>query len=398
MGKPTQNSAMSRFIPGNELTLLCNGAQYFPALISAIDRARAAVFLETYIFSADTTGFAVAAALSAAARRGVSVHVLIDGYGSKAYADVPLLSGMRAAGVHVAQYRPDLFRNVWRRTRLRRLHRKLVVIDGEVGFIGGINVIDDLHTPRHTPPRVDFAVRVRGPVLGQMVLATARLWNIARLSSPGERLPRADAVEAATRPAGERIAKVEVRDNFRNRNSIEYAYLAAIRSAQSQVTLANAYFLPGQRFRREMVDAAKRGVRVRLLVQARTEYALLNWASRALYGQLLGGGVEIYEYTHSFLHAKVASIDDAWATVGSSNIDPFSLLLAREANIVVRDEAFARELRERIDALIELGANNLAQDTWSERSLATRALHWVTYGFVRAMVAFFAFGARDYRT
>jgi cardiolipin synthase A/B len=389
---------MSRFIPGNELTLLCNGAQYFPALISAIDRARAAVFVETYIFSADTTGYAVAAALSAAARRGVAVHVLIDGYGSKAYADEPLLEGLRSAGVQVALYRPDVFRNVWRRTRLRRQHRKLVVIDGSVGFIGGINIIDDLHTPKHTPPRVDFAVCVRGPVLAQMVAATARLWNIVRVSDPRLRLPRAEAVDAITQNAGDVIAKVEVRDNFRNRNSIEYAYLAAIRSAQTNVTLANAYFLPGQRFRRALVNAAKRGVRVRLLVQARTEYALLNWASRALYGQLLAGGVEIYEYTHSFLHAKVGSVDDAWATVGSSNIDPFSLLLAREANIVVRNEAFATSLHDEIDQLITRGAQRIAPNAWSERSLATRALHWVTYGLVRAMVAFFAFGARDYRT
>ena len=389
---------MSRFIPGNAVTLLCNGAQYFPALIVAIDRARSSIFLETYIFAADTTGFAVATALSAAARRGVAVHVLMDGYGSKAYADDALLAGMRAAGVRLALYRPDVFRNVWRRTRLRRLHRKLVVIDGETGFIGGINVIDDLHTPRHTPPRIDFAVSVKGPVLVQMVSATSRLWNIVRLSSPTERLPAATVVAASPEPAGELLAKVEVRDNFRNRNSIEYAYLAAIRTAQSEVTLANAYFLPGQRFRREMVDAAKRGVRVRLLVQARTEYALLNWASRALYGQLLGAGVEIYEYTHSFLHAKVGSVDDVWATVGSSNIDPFSLLLAREANIVVRDATFARRLREEVDVLISKGATQLAQNTWSERSLATRALHWTTYGLVRAMVAFFAFGARDYRT
>jgi cardiolipin synthase A/B len=389
---------MSRFIPGNHLTLLCNGAQYFPALISAIDHAKTAIFLETYIFSADTTGYAVATALSAAARRGVAVQVLMDGYGSKAYSDEPLLNGMRAAGVRIALYRPDLFRNVWKRTRLRRLHRKLVVIDGTIGFIGGINVIDDLHTPKHTPPRIDFAVRVTGPVLGQMVAATSRLWNIVRVSNPTDRLPRAEPMETAAIATGEILAKVEVRDNFRNRNSIEYAYLAAIRNAQSHVTLANAYFLPGQRFRRELVAAAARGVRVRLLVQARTEYALLNWAGRALYGQLLGGGVEIYEYTHSFLHAKVASVDDGWATVGSSNIDPFSLLLAREANIVVRDQGFAMELRNEVEALIEKGATQLAQDKWSERSLAIRALHWTTYGFVRAMVAFFAFGARDYRT
>jgi cardiolipin synthase A/B len=388
---------MPRYLNGNEITLLRNGAEFFPAIIAAIDRARASIFLESYIFASDVTGVAVAAALSAAARRGVAVHVLIDGYGTKHYTDDDAVQDMRTANVMVSFYRPDVFRNIWSRTRLRRLHRKLLVIDGEVGFIGGINIIDDLHTPRHTPPRIDFAVRVRGPVLQPMIAATARLWNVTRFANPRQGLSTAETVEWNGYRGGHSIAKFVVRDNLANRRDIERAYLAAIRTARGDVLIANAYFFPGIRFRRALVRTAKRGIRVRVLVQARTEYAMMNLATKALYGQLLAGGVEIYEYNTSFLHAKVAVVDERWATVGSSNIDPLSLLLAREANVVVKDELFTGQLRTELERLLERGASKVDPQTWAQRPLTTRIGHWMTYGLVRTLISYFAFGAKDYR-
>ncbi len=387
-----------RFLEGNHVTLLRGGGEYFPALIAAIDRARFAIFLETYIFASDVAGDAVAAALKAAARRGVRVHVLIDGYGSKSYSEDKFIVGLKNAGVLLAFYRPDVFRNIWRRTRLRRLHRKLVLIDSEIGFVGGINIIDDMHTPRHKPPRVDFAVEVRGPVLVQFGRALARVWNIVRLSNVVESAnPTARISPVSNQKVGTTTAALVVRDNFRNRRGIETAYLEAINGATTNVTIANAYFLPGIAFRRALLAASARGVHVRLLLQARTEYVLLNGASKALYGQLLAGGIEIHEFTLSFLHAKVASIDDQWATIGSSNIDPLSLLLAREANLIVCDQVFAQRLRSEIDALIKTGAHAVTAAQWSTRPLLLRVGHWMTYGLARTLITFFAFGAKDYR-
>jgi cardiolipin synthase A/B len=386
------------FIAGNEISLLRNGAEYFPALIKAIDQADQVVMIETYIFAADTSGLAVAAALGAAARRGVRVYLMLDGFGSKPYAEVELLDRLKAAGVSIAVYRPDVFSNVWKRTRLRRLHRKLALIDGRLGFVGGINIIDDLHTPHHTPPRIDFAVQVSGPVLIQFERSMRRLWRIVRASHAGLSVPAAQTQVISPAPAGSMSARLITRDNFRNRRSIESAYLLALRSAEKNITIANAYFLPGQRFRRALMEAAARGVRVRLLLQARTEYRMLNWASRALYGQFLSGGVEIYEYHRSFLHAKVACVDDQWSTVGSSNIDPLSLLLAREANLVIQNEHFSAQLRKDVEQLIETGARQVTQQGWRELALFARAAHWATYGLVRVLITFFAFGARDYRT
>jgi len=285
------------------------------------------------------------------------------------------------------------------------LHRKLAVADARVAFVGGINIIDDMHTPRQTPPRYDYAVKVEGPLVAPIQDSAVRLWNrIARanlehgwrVSHPiGSRPARTGghSIPRASRPGGQRAALV-VRDNLRHRRDIEEAYLAAIRSAKEEIVIANAYFFPGIRFRRALAAAAARGVRVILLLQGRVEYVLLHYASRALYGTLLEAGVQIYEYHRSFMHAKVAVIDERWATVGSSNIDPFSLLLAREANIVVEDRAFAVELRGRLRLDMEKGARVVAKTRWFRQPMWRRIPIWIGYGLARFTIGMFGLGGR----
>ena len=378
---------MHTFIGGNAITLLCNGREYFPAVIEAINQAQHSVYVETYIFADDAAGALVAAALAAAARRGVLVRVVIDGFGTKPYLTHSLTETLRNAGVLLALYRVDVFPTTWRRARLRRLHRKLVVIDGAIAFVGGINFIDDMNTPGQTPPRVDFAVRVEGPLLLPVVAAATRLWRVLRLATvdlPGLRLPPL-VIEPTVSSCGSIKAKFVVRDNFRFRRQIELAYLAALRVARTEVVIANAYFFPGIRFRRALIAAVARGAKVTLILQSRVEFRLLRYATRALYGQLLAGGVTIIEYERSFLHAKVAVVDGHWATVGSSNIDPFSLLLAREANVFVRDAEFAGNLRAALLRLETDGGRQVDGERWKQRSLATRGIHWCAYGLLRLM-------------
>ena len=386
---------MRRFTPGNRITLLKNGTEYFPALELAIGGAQRDIYLECYIFAADATGLRIAGALRAAAGRGVDVHVMVDGWGAKNFLSPYLIDSLKTGGVHFAKYRPEVAPWQFRTRRLRRLHRKLVCIDDAVAFVGGINVIDDMNTPGHIPPRLDFAVRVEGPVAGAVVQTMKHLWaliQLAQMRDVGEQLfpppPR-------TAHAGDQTAKLVIRDNLRNRREIEQAYLTAIHTARSEILIANAYFLPGVRFRRALVDAAQRGVQVTLLLQGRVEYVLLHYASRALYGQLLQAGVEIQEHHKSFLHAKVAVIDGRWATVGSSNIDPFSLLMSREANIVVRNAAFAEELRREVRRMITVGGKRLAPGDWKNRSAVHKAAVWAAYGFVRFIMGVLGYGAED---
>jgi len=386
---------MQTFIGGNAVTLLRNGTEYFPAVVAAIAQAERSVYIETYIFAEDAVGLSMADALMAAAGRGLDVRVVVDAFGTKPYLTHILETRLRAAGVALVLYREDVFPMTWRRARLRRLHRKLVVIDSRRAFVGGINIIDDMNTPGQTPPRVDFAVCVEGPVLLPIVSAVTRLWRVLRLVNAD--LTRLSALdfEPVIAPCGTIKAKFVVRDNFRYRRQIEWAYLAALRVARSEVVIANAYFLPGIRFRHALIAAVSRGAKVTLILQARVEFRLLRYATRALYGQLLAGGVNIVEYERSFLHAKVAVVDGHWATVGSSNIDPFSLLLAREANIFVRDVAFSGHLRRELARLEHEGGQRVDPETWARRSLSVRMMNWCAYGLARAITGLL--GARATR-
>ena len=195
-------------------------------------------------------------------------------------------------------------------------------------------------------------------------------------------------------PCGDVEAAVVVRDNIRLRHDIEHASLLGIASARRDILLANAYFLPGRRFRQTLLDAARRGVRIPLLIQGIADHPLQQRATRALYGQLLDAGIRIVEYHRSYLHAKVAVIDDHWATVGSSNIDPFSLLLAREANVVIRNAPFATGLRTRLQEAINLGGHEIHASDWQRGSGLQRLFNWVAYGLVRLMIGIAGYGNR----
>jgi cardiolipin synthase len=196
--------------------------------------------------------------------------------------------------------------------------------------------------------------------------------------------------------AGSQTAKFVTRDNLRHRRDIERAYLAAIRTAKDEILIANSYFFPGIRFRRALKDAAKRGVVVTLLLQARVEYLLLHFATRALYGQLLHAGIIIQEYHRSMLHAKVAVIDNHWATVGSSNIDPYSLLMAREANVFIRDRGFNRELKTQLVEMMSAGSRRVAAGDWKSRPRLYKAAIWISYGIVRLAMGFLGYGGNEW--
>jgi cardiolipin synthase len=248
---------MRRFLHGNAIDLLRNGREFFPALLEAIEEARHDVWIETYIFADDPSGNMVADALIAAADRGVAVRVLVDGWGARHYLSASLERRLMAGGVRLLKYRPEIAPWQFRSHRLRRLHRKLAQIDGEIGFVGGINVIDDMNTPGHKPPREDFAVRIRGPLLGLIVPKMARLWEIVQaFSLDADRAPERDEATVVAR-AGNTTAKFIVRDNIAHRRDIERAYLAAIRTSRREILIANAYFFPGVRFRRALIAAAK---------------------------------------------------------------------------------------------------------------------------------------------
>jgi cardiolipin synthase A/B len=374
-----------QFSSDNQVKLLCTGAAYFPALEQAIEQARVAIYLQTYIYAADNTGIRIGNALKRAALRGVSVNLLLDGFGSK---DLPseYIAELQKSGVKLMFYRPKISPWTLQKRRLIRMHRKVSVIDGEIGFVGGINMIDDNNTPGQTPPRIDYAVRLEGSVVLQIQESVCKLWQrmswIARL----RRKQKPTFKQLSAKAKGNTKVAFVTRSNVLHRHDIEDAYLQAIRHAQSEIIIANAYFLPSKRFRKALLAAAARGVNVKLLLQGRKEY-LLMFATHALYSSFLRASITIYEYRKSFLHSKVAIIDSQWSTVGSSNIDPFSLMLANEANVVIEDSAFANELKAEIEQTISQ-AEQVTLKTWEKTSLSKRFFSWLVYAVVKIFLGF----------
>jgi cardiolipin synthase A/B len=374
---------MKPWVEGNRIALLTTGDEYFPALEAAIEAAREEVHLETYIFLDDPTGRRIAECLARASRRGVAVRLLVDGFGAANL--VPSLRGMlEPAGVSILVFRPEIAKSRFKRNRLRRMHRKLAVVDQRIGFCGGINIQDDRDGTGAGAPRFDFAVRVEGPIVTDMHAAVRRLWKLVEWTRAGRRVgPRMERCpDQPVYREGLRAAFL-VRDNLRNRRTIEDGYLEAIEGARREILIANAYFLPGRRFRRALREAAQRGVRVRLLLQGKREYFWVHYAIRALHGRLLAAGMEVHDYTVAWLHAKVAVIDGQWATVGSSNIDPLSLLMAREANVVVQDRTFAAELQAKLEAAMVEGGELIHTESLAQRPWLDRLLSWTAIGIAR---------------
>lgn len=361
---------------GNQVQLLEGGDALFPALIEAVGGAAHEIWLATYIFHDDAAAEAIALSLAEAARRGVRVRVVVDGFGSH-QALTRLQAWLVPEGVELAVFRPlTRWWNWLQPGQLRRLHQKLCVVDGSVAFVGGVNLIDDRHDLRHgwtDEPRLDFAVRLSGPVVVPVAQTLRSVWTRASLGHDwrGELLqvvrsaepvralrdlarrlrvpvPR-QSVAAAVVPV--RVAFV-VRDNLRQRRAIERSLVEAFRHASRRIEVVTPYFYPGRGLRRALVQAARRGVRVRLLLQGKLDYQLAGLAARVLYGEMLAAGIEVHEYTPAFLHAKMALVDDDWVTVGSSNIDPLSLLLNLEANVVISDAPFAAQVAAVFDRAV----------------------------------------------
>ena len=393
---------------GHQIKLLKGGGEFFPELIRAIDAARSHIQLETYIFDFHATGALVAAALERAGRRGLRVWVVVDGVGTPRLSE-EWRARFDQAGVVWRVYSPLGALGLLIPSRWRRLHRKLCVIDGQVAFCGGINILDDWHDPQHgalKSPRLDFAVCATGALVQQVQEATTQLWwrmqavrHVRQQNFPeafssfraaGLHLPWLQDAQLAQGPKWVARAGLLLRDNVLHRSQIEKAYRRAIGKARHDILIANAYFLPGRKLRQALIHAAQRGVRVQLLLQGRYEYFMQYHAARPVYGQLLAAGVEIHEYAESFLHAKVAVIDahheHPWATVGSSNLDPFSLLLAREANVVVADGYFAKQLHTGLIQAIQTGSHRVMPEALLARSKFQRVMDWTAFGLMRLAI------------
>jgi cardiolipin synthase len=357
---------------GNRIELLENGEEYYPRVFEAIAQARREVVIETFILFDDPVGRQLHAVLLEVARRGVQVDLTVDGYGSPDLS-TEFIGALTEAGVrlHVYDPRPRLLG--LRYNLVRRMHRKIVVVDGELAFIGGINFSVDHLAISGPESKQDYAVQVQGPVVQQLhgfvhaVLAPVRHALLRRMRQGFRR--QAKPVPPTLPAVGEAHAALVTRDNERHPNDIERCYRMAIRTARREIVIANAYFFPGFRLLRDLRRAARRGVGVHLILQGEPDMAIVRIGARLLYHSLVKDGVHVHEYCKRPLHGKVAVVDGEWATVGSSNLDPLSLSLNLEANLLIRDPGFAAELRRRLQRLMDHECCEMSHEALPKRTM-----------------------------
>lgn len=375
----------TRWTPGNRIELLENGEAFFPRVFEAIEHAEKEVLLETFILFEDKVGHGLREVLERAARRGVTVLVTVDGYGSSELTP-EFLDSLTKAGVkvHLFDPRPKLF---GMRTNLfRRMHRKIVVVDGKLAFVGGINFSAEQLGDFGPEAKQDYAVEVEGPIVDEIhSFARAVLTHPERRES-WPRM-RSKPEERGASHVGDADLMLVTRDNQRHRTDIEWQYRVAIRAARHELTIANAYFFPGYRLLRDIRNAARRGVKVRLILQGEPDMPIVKIAAGLLYDYLLRAGVTIYEYCERPLHGKVAYADDQWSTVGSSNLDPLSLSLNLEANLIVRNRAFNQHLRERLDHLVDNHCQSIKPDGVRKGVLWRLTLGFVVFHVLRRFPA-----------
>ena len=397
---------------GHRLGVLRGGQALFSALVAAMEAASRSVHLETYILHAEGGPVRVLEAMERAAQRGLDVRLVVDGVGT-GHLPVHWLHRLEAAGVQVRVYAPLGSLGLLIPSRWRRLHRKLCVVDGVLGFCGGINLQDDWVALSDQPlsaPRIDYALCCSGPLVRWMDAALHQLWWRMEVARDTRRRAFRDAwrswrthtqVQPDARPAWLDVwwtqhqsvkvahqadAQLVLRDNVWHRKDIERVYLHAVRHAKAHILLAHAYFVPSGRLTAALVAAVARGVSVQVLMQGRYEGFMQYHAARPLYGRLLAGGVELYVCTHTDLHAKVAVVDGCWATVGSSNLDPLSLLLAREANIVTTHPDIALALAHDMGRHMVQNACRLEASAMQNRPWHQKALDRLAFWLMRAAI------------
>ncbi|NEX60934.1 phospholipase D-like domain-containing protein [Noviherbaspirillum galbum] len=373
------------FTAHNQVTLLHSGAEFFPALIRALDEAQAEILLETYIFAADETGEEVKVALKRAAARGVVVNVITDWLGTGHGQSRRLQEEFRQAGVHYRVF------NAWFQRGVVRTHRKICVVDRRIAFLGGLNINHDLRAD-HNPslllpaPRWDFAVSIVGPLVESIHLEVEAQWMLLNRFNFRYRWRNFRGRFGVRPPPGDGpvLAGLVVRDNLRNRRTIQKAYMKALGGARESAMLVTPYFAPGRKLRQALAKAASRGVSVTLLLGV-GQFRIQDAVAHSFYPKLLKAGVRIVEYTKTQLHGKVGVIDDYWATVGSSNWDGLSLLLNQEANVVIHDADFALRLREHIERGIADGTPVRLED-YVNKPWYKRLMYGAAYIFYRTVL------------
>lgn len=372
-----------QYLPGNHMALF-TGPDYFVRLLQIIDQAQVEIHCQVYNLEEDHTGREVAAALMKARQRGVQVYLAVDSFGSKALTP-GFLAALQEAGVDFRIYSP-MPPHYYRLRLGRRLHNKILVADGRVALVTGINFANKYRGNDGEVPWLDFALEVEGPLCVELAHISACIYRDKNFSRPPSRSP-----PAQEEPAGAMRGRLVMNDWFRRHNQIDEGYQAAFEQAQQSIAVVASYFQPSRRLLTALVGAARRGVQVSILLPGAMELLVAKRATRYRYQELLENNIRLYEWPASILHGKLAVVDQQWVTAGSYNLNHMSQYSSIEMNIEVLDGAFATTVQDFVTALIQQSHPVLATPFIQSRRLRHRVLDWFSYLMARCMMFFLYF-------
>ena len=378
-----------QYLAGNQLELVRSGQPFFKSLVQLIDNAEKTLYFQVYIFEEDDTGRDIAEALLRARERKVEVYLTLDSYGSKNLSD-EFLSRLRRSGIHFRYFSP-LPKHFYAFRLGRRLHCKVMVADAREALVGGINIADKYRGTAEEAAWLDFAVRVEGPVC-------ADLMHMCKLihGKKSSRTPRNTKGEQ-DKAAGSALARVALNDWWRRRNQVSAGYRAAFRNAQQSIFIVASYFLPSRGVRTALKNASRRGVKITVLLPGKLDLPMARRATRYLYRWLSRNKIEIYEWTESVLHGKIAVVDNNWSTVGSYNLNHLSEYSSIETNVEVLDKDFAASVNNTLAGLVKQ-CSHVPADSFNNRGLINKFLDWISYILGRwMMLLLFFLIARGHR-
>jgi cardiolipin synthase len=377
------------FLPDNNVRLVRGGKEYFDLLINMIREATHSINLQVYIFEEDETGKAVAAELIEAARRNVRVYVLVDGYASQ-HLSKEFVQQVKNAGIYFRRFEPLLKSKYFYFGR--RMHHKVVVVDGFYSLVGGVN-IGNRYNDRHDKPAwLDWALYVEGKVSESLYKICVKRMKRPRLRTIKE------VHSVLHKITNEKKCLIRARENdwVGRKRQIYNSYLEIFREASSQIIIMSPYFLPGNEFRRKMRMAIKRGVKIKLVLAGISDIFLSKHAERFVYRWLLKNKIEIYEYQHNVLHGKMAVYDDVMVTVGSYNVNDLSAHASVELNLDVKDPHFAKYVTKYLEEIIEKDCICITNEVYKkDTGIMKRVIQRFAYDFFRLVLFLFTFYFRQ---
>jgi cardiolipin synthase len=380
------------YITANKIKLVRGGRPYFDQLLQMIRDARESIQLQVYIYDNDETGREVAAALIDAANRKVDVYLMTDGYASQKLSK-SFIRELTDAGIHFRFFEP-LFKS--RRSYFgRRLHHKVIVVDNHFAMLGGVNISNHYNDLPGQPGWLDFALFIEGEIVKQLCSLCEKLW-VGYLPSEPVSICKPNHTPFNIKPGEDAPLRVRRNDWVMKRSQISRSYIEMFNKAQDHIIMMSGYFLPGRVLRKNMRKAARRGVKIKLILAGISDVMVSKYAERFMYGWLFKNNIELYEYKPCVLHGKVAVYDKIWATLGSYNVNDISAYASIELNIDVNYPEFARMLDEKLEEIIRTDCLLItAEDFHLHNGIFNRVWERICYLFIRLLFYLFTFNFKQ---